>query len=89
MSEKKLPPHLEEPQVTLLNDSPIDETTDLFNCNEKLRPLYDTLRHQNTQCPLTIAVTGKWGTGKTSSMRFLKKRLEEWTLHTHGIHKAS
>lgn len=34
------------------------------------------LRNENTQPPLTIAVTGEWGTGKSSLMNLLKSDLE-------------
>lgn len=40
--------------------------------------IYDILRHRNTQCPVAIALYGDWGSGKTSAMRWLESRLDEW-----------
>src|SRR6185312_9380309 len=34
------------------------------------------LHNRNTTGPLTLAVTGKWGSGKSSLMSLLKERLE-------------
>ncbi|MCH8038848.1 MAG: hypothetical protein IH977_00700 [Nitrospinae bacterium] len=36
------------------------------------------LRHEKTQPPLTIAITGDWGTGKSSLMNLLKADLEKY-----------
>ncbi|MEM9492057.1 MAG: P-loop NTPase fold protein, partial [Myxococcota bacterium] len=44
----------------------------------KLGPVYDILRHPDTQTPLSIAIYGDWGTGKTSAMRWLEGMLEKW-----------
>src|SRR3954447_13092006 len=56
-------------------------------------PLYDLLRftptangiirflaNKNTKPPLTIALTGKWGTGKSSLMNFVLKGVKRYGL---------
>jgi predicted KAP-like P-loop ATPase len=36
------------------------------------------LRNENTQPPLTIAITGEWGTGKSSLMNLLQADLKRY-----------
>jgi KAP family P-loop domain len=51
---------------------------DQLNLETRLASTFDILRHKNTRCPLAVAVYGDWGTGKTSAMRWLETRLNEW-----------
>jgi formylglycine-generating enzyme required for sulfatase activity len=39
--------------------------------------LFDIICDENTQTPLTIGIFGSWGSGKTSLMRMIEKRLQE------------
>ena len=71
----------QEPKITVLSDNPIsleEMTTDIFNFGYHLGPIYDIIRHPKTQMPLTIGVYGKWGTGKTTAMRWLDDALMLW-----------
>ncbi len=69
------------PKITVLSDNPVslaDMKSDIFNFRYHLGPVYDIIRHSNTQMPLTIAINGKWGTGKTTAMQWLDDALEGW-----------
>jgi formylglycine-generating enzyme required for sulfatase activity len=39
--------------------------------------LFDIVRDENTQTPLTIGIFGSWGSGKTSLMTMIKGRLDD------------
>ncbi|WP_428267229.1 P-loop NTPase fold protein [Haliangium sp.] len=72
---------LAPPRMTVLSDRPLRTTEsylDHLNLAVKLGPVYDILRHHDTQTPLAIAVYGDWGTGKTSAMRWLEGLLARW-----------
>ena len=59
------------PEMTILADHPARAETsspDLLGLESRLSAVFDILRHKNTSCPITIAVYGDWGTGKTSAM---------------------
>ncbi len=76
------------PKITILSDHPIlreddkrshlEMERDGFLLDAKLGALFDILRHKNTRTPITAAIYGDWGTGKSSSMRWLKDRLGHW-----------
>jgi hypothetical protein len=51
---------------------------DTFDLYYRVGPIYDIIRHKDTQTPMTIAIYGDWGTGKTSAMRWLEGLLEVW-----------
>ena len=76
-----------KPIVTVLADHPIlaekkepgeKEEGDGFQLEAKLAVAFDILRHKNTQTPVTVAVYGSWGAGKSSAMRWLARQLDEW-----------
>jgi len=70
-----------EPKITVLSDNPVslaDMKSDIFNFRYHLGPVYDIIRHEKTQMPLTIGINGKWGTGKTTAMQWLYDALERW-----------
>lgn len=78
------------PLMTVLSDGPLppDEAgADQLNVAVKLAPLFDILRHPETQTPLAIAIYGKWGSGKTSAMRWLDAMCRDW--NAHGEHTES
>ena len=69
------------PKITVLSDNPVslaDMKSDIFNFRYHLGPVYDIIRHEKTQMPLTIGINGKWGTGKTTAMQWLYDALEKW-----------
>lgn len=73
---------VQPPQMTILSDHPsrADEarSPDLLALEGRLASVFDILRHKNTECPVTIAIYGDWGTGKTSAMRWLETQLGAW-----------
>ena len=71
---------LENPDLTVVPDQAIDSVSaDSFDLPFHIGPVYDILRHPDTITPLAVGIYGDWGTGKTSAMRWLDKRLAEWT----------
>ncbi|NQY81048.1 MAG: leucine-rich repeat domain-containing protein [Candidatus Caenarcaniphilales bacterium] len=85
--EKKLnikPISLRVPEITILSDHAVDEhesegLEDFLDYDKRLLSLFDIIRHANTQCPMSLGIYGDWGSGKTSTMRWLEKRLEDWS----------
>ncbi len=73
---------LEAPKVTILADHPTlehDNSQDRLDYEHRLATIFDIIRHKKTACPMTIAIYGEWGTGKTSAMRWLQSQLEDWS----------
>jgi len=70
------------PELTVLTDHPLTPAeafkADTFNFRYKLGPVFDILRHPVTKTPTAILISGDWGTGKTSAMRWLQGLLEKW-----------
>ena len=73
------------PEMTVLTDHPltteeIEESfaDDSFNFRYKLGPAFDILRHPGTKTPTAIIITGDWGTGKTTAMKWLECLVEKW-----------
>lgn len=79
------------PQMrTVLADHPLDPEkafVDNFGLRCKLGPLYDVLRDPETRTPMTIAIYGAWGTGKTSAMRWLHGLISHWNKHAVAENK--
>lgn len=72
---------LAPPRMTVLSDRPLraaETHQDSLNLPVKLGPIYDILRHPDTQTPLSVAVYGDWGTGKTTAMKWLEGLLHKW-----------
>jgi transcriptional regulator with XRE-family HTH domain len=70
-----------KPDLTVLTDHPLraDEAyRDNFRLKYRLGPVYDILRYQRTETPMAILISGDWGTGKTSAMRWLHGLLDIW-----------
>jgi hypothetical protein len=75
----------QKPELTVLTDHPltakeIEKTfmDDPFNFRYKLGPVFDILRHPDTKTPAAILISGGWGTGKTSAMKWLECLIEKW-----------
>lgn len=85
---------LAPPRMTVLSDRPLraaEAHHDSLNLAVKLGPIYDIIRHPDTQTPLAVAVYGDWGTGKTSAMKWLEGLLHTWNRdgdHGDGIGKV-
>lgn len=67
---------------------------DPFNFRYKLGPVFDILRYQDPapkkkskveqtdlRTPMAILISGGWGTGKTSAMKWIEKCLKGWESH--------
>ena len=71
-----------KPELTVLTDHPLTPAkafkADTFNFRYKLGPVYDILRHPDTKTPAAILISGGWGTGKTSAMKWLQGLLDKW-----------
>jgi len=69
------------PELTVLTDhalKPEETYRDSFNMRYRLGPVYDILRHPDTQTPMAIVVYGDWGAGKTTAMKWLHGLIHEW-----------
>lgn len=69
------------PQLAAAGDGPLvakEVAADRFDLGSHLGPVYDMLRHPATETPLSVAIYGEWGSGKTSAMRWLEARLNDW-----------
>jgi hypothetical protein len=72
------------PRLTAVSDGPLKAeklSADGFDLGYRLGPIYDILRHPDTETPLSIAIYGEWGSGKTSAMKWLEARLGDWNRH--------
>ena len=81
---------LRTPKLSILSDHPLEEKiaydADRFSLRYWVGPVYDIIRHEKTQMPMTIAIYGGWGTGKTTAMKWLEGLLGEWNQNpTNGI----
>lgn len=70
-----------EPSVAdvLVSDRPLEEgDADTIDFKPIALGLSRFLRNENTKPPLTIAITGEWGTGKSSLMNLLRADLRRY-----------
>jgi photosystem II stability/assembly factor-like uncharacterized protein len=74
---KPLPTYREEfVDDSLVSDKPLEPgQPDVLGLNDIARGLSAFLRNENTTPPLTVAITGAWGTGKSSLMNLLRADL--------------
>jgi Leucine-rich repeat (LRR) protein len=69
------------PVLPVISDHPLDKENafdDRFDLCLRLGPVFDIIRHSKTPTPTAIAIYGDWGTGKTSSMKWLEGLINEW-----------
>jgi hypothetical protein len=72
---------LEPPNLSVLSDNPLTDDelySASFNLGYHLGPIYDIIRDPKQQTPITIALYGTWGTGKTTALRWLEKNIQVW-----------
>jgi predicted KAP-like P-loop ATPase len=71
-----------EPELTVLTDHTLrpEEAylSDRFELRYGVGPIYDIIRHEETQTPMSIAIYGDWGAGKTTAMKWLHGLINEW-----------
>lgn len=80
--EPAMPTEEESVADRLVSDRPLAAgEPDPLEFNAIARGLSRFLRNEKTQPPLTIAITGEWGTGKSSLMNLLKADLERYGFH--------
>lgn len=73
------PPEEESVADRLVSDRPLEAgDPDPLGFGAIAQGLSRFLRNDKTQPPLTIAITGEWGTGKSSLMNLLKADLERY-----------
>ena len=74
------PPDPEESVADLLvSDRPLDTSAgDVLAFNSIALGLSRFLRNENTSPPLTVAIVGEWGTGKSSLMNLLRADLRSY-----------
>ena len=64
-------------ETRFLSDRPLESPRqDVLDLQGIALSLSRFLRNENTQPPLTIAITGEWGSGKSSLMNLLQRDLE-------------
>ncbi len=51
---------------------------DYFDLDTRLGPMLDVLRHKETELPISMAVYGGVGSGKTSALEWLIAQIEQW-----------
>lgn len=61
----------------ILNDSPAEELFCDFQFEAYIEALFDRLISKENNTPLTISIEGDWGSGKTTVMQHLKKKLDD------------
>lgn len=73
---------MEKLDVSGTEDRPINKATDdLFSMHDKfVEPVYNYIGN-NSEGAVTIAVSGEWGSGKSSAINLLKERLRKYEPH--------
>ena len=80
-ASRPLPPREERQMVegVLTSDAPLDaKSPDTMDFGRMARGLSRFIRHEKTTPPLTIAIDGEWGSGKSSLMNLLRADLERF-----------
>ncbi len=68
-------------ELILFNDAALRKDAaiagDAFALVRRLKPIYEAVLSKTTETPFSVMVSGGWGTGKTSSMRWLDDYLRD------------
>ena len=78
------------PRLSIVSDNPLKEEeveVEQFNLRYRMGPIFDIIRHDKTQTPMTIAIYGTWGTGKTTAMEWLDRLLVKWNEKAKQPHR--
>jgi thymidylate kinase len=59
----------------ILGDSPIDNAK-FFNFDAYIEAIYQIIVYPENKTPLSIVINGRWGSGKTSLMKTLQKKIK-------------
>jgi hypothetical protein len=62
--------------LKIFGDSPIENAT-YFNFDTYANAICEVVLRSDNKTPLSIAINGKWGSGKTSLMMTIRKKLKE------------
>lgn len=76
-----------DPVLTLLNDAPLRDQCEgeCFLLSDRFAAVYDAIRHESASTPFAVMVSGDWGSGKTSAMRWLDSQLNLWNKEEKGV----
>ena len=76
---------LNSPRLSILSDQPADE--DQLNFAPYAKTLAGIIADGSVQTPLTVGIFASWGSGKTSLMTMIKKRLD--ALRREGLRRVT
>jgi pantothenate kinase len=67
------------PALGVLADQPVaNDRDDLLGYGDFADALAELIDHDDTATPLTIAISGPWGAGKTTLAKLVERRLKAW-----------
>jgi hypothetical protein len=69
----------EQSRIKACIHSDVFAETDLLNYNIYAHTIVQFIKHPDTRPPLTIGIMAPWGKGKTTMMRFIKKKLDQYS----------
>lgn len=67
-----------ENKIQIQDDEPLS-SANLFNFDDYAEALKGIIIQEETKTPLVVGIFGEWGSGKTSLMRTIQKKLEKTT----------
>ena len=68
------------PDIAMLSDAPANWRGDLLQFRRYVDPLVSIITNPDTETPFTIGVYGAWGSGKSTVLHMVDRRL----LDRHG-----
>ncbi len=86
VNELPLPGGLDETDVRSISFSDLEAKKDSLGFGNYVSGFKRTILHKETNTPLSIAIIGEWGKGKSTFMRFLRNELE---IHQPGGEKTN
>ncbi|MBD3340007.1 MAG: SUMF1/EgtB/PvdO family nonheme iron enzyme [Candidatus Lokiarchaeota archaeon] len=75
-----------DPIRTIISDTPAEDLFPDFYFDKYVQALYDRLVNKANRTPFVISIEGDWGSGKTTLMSQLKKKLDE-SASLHNINQ--